>query len=41
MFESVVSKISNFIHTSVRAIGSIRRHALWLTVVTILALFLV
>lgn len=39
MFESIVSKLTNFIHSAVRALGSI--HALWLTAAAILAVFLV
>jgi hypothetical protein len=41
MFESIVSKPTNFIHTAMRAIASLGRHALWLTVAAILAVFLV
>ena len=41
MIEAIVSKITNFIHTAVRAIGSIGRHAPWLTAAAILAVFLV
>jgi hypothetical protein len=41
MFESIVSKLTDFIHTGVRAIASIGRHAAWLTAAAILAVFLV
>ena len=41
MFESIVSKLTNFIHTAVRAIAALGRPALWLTVAAILAVFLV
>ena len=41
MFESVVSKLADFIHTAVRAIGSIGGRAPWLIAAAILAVFLV
>ena len=40
MFESVVSELADFIHTAVRVIAALWRHALWLPVAAILALFL-
>lgn len=41
MFESIVSKLTSFIHTAVRAVASFGRPALWLTAAATLAVFLV
>jgi hypothetical protein len=41
MFESIVSKISNVIRESVRALGAATRDTPWLAPLAILAVFLV
>ena len=41
MFESIVSKISNIVRTTVRAVGAATRKSPWLAPVAILALFLI
>jgi hypothetical protein len=41
MFESIVSKITNVVRNTVRALGAITRKSPWVAPVTILALFLI
>lgn len=41
MFESIVSKITNVIRNTVRALGAVTRRTPWLAPLAILALFLV
>ncbi len=41
MFESIVSKITNVVRNTVRAIGAATRNEPWLTAAMILALFVV
>ena len=41
MFESIVSKITNVVRNTVRALGAATRESPWLAPVVILALFLV
>ncbi len=41
MFESIVSKISNVVRNTVRAVGAATRKSPWLAPVAILALFLI
>ena len=41
MFESIVSKISNVVRNTVRAVGAAARKSLWIAPVAILAAFLI
>ena len=41
MFESIISKISNVVRNTVRAVGAATRKSPWLVPVAILALFFV
>ncbi len=41
MFESIVSKITNAVRNTVRAIGAVTRKSPWLVPAAIIALFLV
>ncbi len=41
MFESIVSKLTNVVRTTVRAAGAVTRNAPWLTAAMLLALFVV
>ena len=41
MFESIVSKITNIVRTTVRAVGAATRKSPWIAPIAILALFLV
>lgn len=41
MFETIVSKITNVVRSTIRALGAATRTAPWLTAAAILALFLV
>lgn len=41
MFESIVSKITNVVRSTVRAIGAVTRRTPWLAPVAIAALFLI
>ena len=41
MFESIVSKITNFVRNVVRAVGAVTRRTPWLAPAAIVALFLV
>ncbi len=41
MFESIVAKITNVVHNTVRAVGAATRKSPWLAPAAILALFLI
>jgi hypothetical protein len=41
MFESIVSKITNVVRNTVRAVGAVTRKSPWLVPAAILALFFV
>ena len=41
MFETIVSKITNVVRNSVRAVGAATRRTPWLAPIAILALFLI
>ncbi len=41
MFESIVSKITNVVRDTIRALGAATRRTPWLAPIAILALFLV
>ncbi|CAN5129622.1 hypothetical protein BH11MYX1_BH11MYX1_52550 [soil metagenome] len=41
MFASIVSKVTNLVRKTVRAVGAVTRRTPWLAALAILALFLV
>lgn len=41
MFESIVSKVTNVIRSTIRAVGAVTRKAPWLAPLAIVALFLI